>query len=375
MRGSPHVHGILWMRNAPDVKFLEEKCDELKHAIIEFLDKIICCETPNINFVDVGVHPSSVKILDVIDEKEDLAALINNVQMHTCSNKCTNNGKSSCKYGFPKMLREVSDLVMNKRKYYEYEGKRNHPDINKFGELFLKCTRSNGDVTGVLSDSGFKQYLSKYVSKGEVKSLPLLEILTNVLHAATNNSSVKSSVQKSLMAALVQRDYSAQEVHHLLSGKKLYSCSRIFVKLNLKDTQWKYHVDLDESGEIKDNCNHIFHSYSKRPKSLEKVCLLKFMQLYNTQNYGVRRRSAVVVVYPRLKLAGDESDEQEVARQLVLLYVPWRDLEGISHDARGWVNIKLEHNLDATHLPYYSAAKALEPSSETDDEPDETEYV
>jgi len=75
MRGSPHVHGVLWLSNAIDVKLLEAKFSEMKQSLIDYFDKLISCETPNSNYVDVGDHPCSKKICDVSDSEDDLAAL------------------------------------------------------------------------------------------------------------------------------------------------------------------------------------------------------------------------------------------------------------------------------------------------------------
>lgn len=304
MRGSPHVHGVLWLRDAVDVKSLETKFDEVKKSLIEYFDKLISCESPNTNYVDVGAHPCTLKISEVDCVEDDLASLINSVQMHKCSKKCTNDGKSPCRYGFPKEMREHSDIVLNKRKFFEFLGKRNHPQINQYNKDWLRSMRSNCDFSAILSDKGFRQYLSKYVSKSEVKSRPLVEILSSILSEVNQSVTVKTTVQKSFMAALVERDYSAQEVHHLLCGKKLYSSSRAFVKLNMKTTEWKYHISLDTDENVKDQYNHVFYRYSNRPENLKNVSLLKFVQMFSLDNYGLRKRKAVAVIYPRLKCSG-----------------------------------------------------------------------
>ncbi|KAK3914308.1 Glycine N-acyltransferase, partial [Frankliniella fusca] len=302
MRGSPHVHGVMWLQNAVDVNLLQAKFEEVKITVIQYFDKLISCESPNLNYIDVGSHPCSVKIADISSVEDDVAALINTVQMHVCSKKCIKNENSSCRYGFPKDLKEDSDIVMNtNKKYYEFQGRRNHPYINQHNTIWLRCLRSNGDFGAILSDSGFRNYVSKYASKSEVKSRPLLEILSSTLSAINDSVSVTSTLQRSFMAALVERDYSAQEVHHLLSGKKLFSCSRSFVKINLKSSQWKYHISLD-GDNLKDNYIHIFYVYSNRPQKLRNVCLLRFAEMFNIDKYSVRKRKAVVVVVnPRLR--------------------------------------------------------------------------
>ncbi|KAK3909851.1 ATP-dependent DNA helicase PIF6 [Frankliniella fusca] len=350
MRGSPHVHGVMWLNNAADVKLLESRFEEVK--------------------VDVGVHPCSLKIGDITSLEEDLSALINTVQMHVCSKKCTNDGKRNCTYGFPKDLREESELVLNARKFYEFLGRRNHPLINQHNTTWLRSIRSNCDFAAILSDNGFRHYVSKYVSKAEMKARPLLEILHSILSGLDECISVTSTVQRSFMAALVERDYSAQGVHHLLCGKKLYSCSRTFVKVNLKQNQWKYHLNLDEH-VVKDNYNNVLYSYSKRPQKLKNVSLFQYVEMFNIEKYSVRKRKAVAVVYPRLKCHGDNIDWDEIARQLVLLHVPWNDIDQLCADGNGWVELMKKHSLAIDQLPYYkSDPNILENSNLSDDECD-----
>ncbi|KAK3908319.1 ATP-dependent DNA helicase [Frankliniella fusca] len=363
MRGSPHVHGVMWLSNAVDVKMLESKFEEVKISVINFFDRLISCETPNLNFVDVGTHPCSVKIADTTCVEDDLSALINTVQMHECSKRCTNDGKTKCKYGFPKDLRENSDLVLSKRKYYEFHGKRNHPNINQYNTIWLRSLRSNCDFGAILSDGGFRHYIAKYASKSEVKSRPLLDILSSILSGINESTSVRSTIQRSFMAALVERDYSAQEVHHLLCGKKLFSCSRSFVKVNLKTSNWKYHMNLDDD-VLKDSYNHILYSYSKRPLKLHNVCLLRYVEMFNIEKYSVRRRKAVAVVFPRLRCHGDNIDLEEIARQLVLLYVPWIDLDEICGNGNQWQDIMRKYNLSINLLPYYKGQEATESMNE-----------
>lgn len=49
----------------------------------------------------------------------------------------------------------------------------------------------------------------------------------------------KSVIMKLLLSTIGERDYSAQEVSHVLMGLPLYKCSRSFVKINIHDENWK----------------------------------------------------------------------------------------------------------------------------------------
>lgn len=230
-----------------------------------------------------------------------------------------------------------------------------------------------GDFGAILSDTGFRHYIAKYASKSEVKSRPLLDILSSILSGINESTSVTSTIQKSFMAALVERDYSAQEVHHLLCGKKLFSCSRSFVKINLKTSDWKYHMNLDDD-VVKDNYNHIFYAYSRRPLKLQNISLLQFVEMFNIEKYSVRKRKAVAVVFPHLKCHGDNINHEQIARQLVLLYVPWTDIDKICENGNQWEEIMKKHNLSLNLLPYYKSQEQTESINESlssDDEVDD----
>lgn len=51
--------------------------------------------------------------------------------------------------------------------------------------------------------------------------------------------SSKSVIMKLILSTIGERDYSAQEVSHVLMGLPLYKCSRSFVKVCIQDENWK----------------------------------------------------------------------------------------------------------------------------------------
>ncbi|KAK3925505.1 Spore cortex-lytic enzyme, partial [Frankliniella fusca] len=283
------------------VKELQVKFNEVKQQIIEYFDKFISCINPNTNYVITSEHPCRTRIEDVVDYHKHIEALVNTVQRHTkCSTrtclKIDKNGILKCKHNFPKELRETSDIVLSKKKYYEFVGARNDDRLNQFSEFVIE--KSSGTTT------------------------------------------VKSAVQQTLMSALIQRDYSAQEVHHLLAVNKLYSCSRSFVTLNLADTEWFYHINLEklETDIFNENCNQLFSSYSKRPASLKKV--------------------------------DSTETSEEIARQLCLLYCPWQQLNELPKNGLEWIAMMQKHKLDYKVLPYFKEELKFDTTADESDDED-----
>ncbi|KAK3909275.1 Histone transcription regulator 3-like protein, partial [Frankliniella fusca] len=172
LRGSPHVHGVLWFAGAVNVKELQVKFNEVKQQIIEYFDKFISCINPNTNYVITSEHPCRTRIEDVVDYHKHIEALVNTVQRLTkCSTrtclKIDKNGILKCKHNLPKELRETSDIVLSKRKYYEFVGARNNDRLNQFSEFVLGSWTGNHGLTAILSEGGFSHYISKYATKPE----------------------------------------------------------------------------------------------------------------------------------------------------------------------------------------------------------------
>jgi len=86
-RGSPHAHGVLWVKDAPD----PEK--DSPTTIARFADKYISCEIPS--------------------ENEDplLFSLVTQVQRHSHTASCTQTGKT-CRFNFRKPISDETLLTV-----------------------------------------------------------------------------------------------------------------------------------------------------------------------------------------------------------------------------------------------------------------------
>lgn len=364
--------------NCVDVRLLMSNFEEVKEQVIAYFDKLISCENPNTNYVDTGDHPSRVRIEDIINEEDDLAALVNTVQRHTkkCTLKtCLRWNKKlqdyKCRYGFPKELRAKSDIVLNERKFFEFEGKRNDDRLNKFIEFFLTTWRANGDGTPIVSEGGFLYYIAKYAAKPEVRSVQLIDIFKKFMISDHKCKDLRTAVTKTFMTCLVERDYSGQEVHHILSSKKLYGCSRSFVKVNLKDTEWLYHIqleDIEDQGNFSENGNEIFQRYVSRPSSLRNVSLHDFVKKYNLYTCRPRKRDAIVMVYPKLKYVDSGEVNIDLVRQLVMLNVPWETFSNLPDTDDQWHLEYSKNNLSIDMLPYYKKKTCYDFSVEDDED-------
>ena len=145
-RGSPHVHGMGWIKDSPDVEDTRQEegskhCDDnlQQHAqvseadgrekrfteVIQFCDKIVSTWNPSLDENGTGnnphpqVNPASYRYSDKVGhEASDYAELIVTVQRHAhcspfyCLSK-TQKGEWQCRFGFPKQLQDQTTIVFN----------------------------------------------------------------------------------------------------------------------------------------------------------------------------------------------------------------------------------------------------------------------
>jgi hypothetical protein len=80
-RGSPHVHGFLWLQGAPNVDLLQD--EPLRQPAIRFYDRLVSAIHPNISQQPTHPHPCQLRYSDITDPDIDLPSLLNRVQRHT----------------------------------------------------------------------------------------------------------------------------------------------------------------------------------------------------------------------------------------------------------------------------------------------------
>jgi hypothetical protein len=128
-RGSPHVHGLAWLPDAPNVEeMLANSGDTSTTArdnLTQFVDKIVSTTNPAVlpdgSNVDeapppkTNPHVCNRPYSEVDNFEEDLSDLISTCQRHTrCSAAyClrTRNGQQKCRFGYPKPLQPETSLI------------------------------------------------------------------------------------------------------------------------------------------------------------------------------------------------------------------------------------------------------------------------
>ena len=316
-RGSPHVHGVAWLPNAPDVEQLlkdSENAEALKQDIIQYANRLVSTINPAVapDGSDVESAPQPVtqphicnkSYLEVADRQEDLSQLIATCQRHTrCSEAyClrTNHGKQVCRFGYPKLLQPETTVVTEDEPTLLTA--RNDGMLNSFNPVQLSAWRANVDMQYIVSRRRVIDYCTKYVTKSEPRSESLKDTFAKIVRSLKDDNRSLKAVQKLLIHTIGDRDYSAQETCHILLQLPMYKCSRDFIVLSL-DGSRAVEDCVQDDGRV--TAPSTLDHYLVRPATpvFNKMTLLEFTQSYTIpKELGAapnkRNKKVVVITRP-----------------------------------------------------------------------------
>ena len=314
-RGSPHIHMLVWVENAPT---LETNSEE---EIIQFVDQYLTCSSDN-------------------EKTADLVKL----QSHKHSRTCRKKGKPICRFGFPlpplprtmllypleenvdkykkkntelqKVMNECKeneDMTFNeflqniaKMDFEDYiccirsslkapkvflKRKTKEMRINPFNENILLAWKANLDIQIVLEPYGCASYIVGYISKSQRGMSAQLDAAAK--EARRGNLDLKKQVRHIGNVFSNCVEVSAQEAVYLDLQIPLTKCTRdiVFINTSIPEERiflLKPKAALDElPAESTDiESENVIQRYSKRPRQLGKFCLADYV-------------SKIDVIYPK----------------------------------------------------------------------------
>lgn len=207
-RGSPHVHGLAWLPNAPDVERLLSSSEAARQEITDYADSLISTCNPAVlpdgsNVADApapktGLHVCNQVYTSIQDFDRDLADLIATCQRHTrCSAAyClrTMNGRQECRFGYPKPLQPNTALVLEDEPTLLTA--RNDGMLNSFNPVQLSAWHANVDMQYIVSRRRVIEYCTKYVTKSEPRFQSLKEVFTSIVQSLKAESSAEIADQQ-----------------------------------------------------------------------------------------------------------------------------------------------------------------------------------
>lgn len=337
-RGSPHVHGLLWLDDSPDCSNIDSLDHEQHSSIISFFDRLVSAQVGARLSIPIQDSPCRQRFTDLTTEQKsrDLDRMLNAVQRHSrCGTHCLRKKRGTstiaCRYGFPIEMNIESRLI-KENGVWKFYPKRNDEYLQRYNRFVTQVWRGNTDFSAITSRDAVLHYIAKYASKGEQQSETFSEILRRVLQRNPADTPAKTLVRQLLITSVAERNFSAQEVAHLISGWPLFHASRTFVVLSLKQ-EWR---QLDGGTSI-------VRRYMSRPQTLEEVTLFDFARFHNYRTGGPRMKECIVRVVPHIRLSDDAQSNEEYFKLQCSLHIPWRTNP---HDMLGgltWEEFYLSH--------------------------------
>jgi ATP-dependent DNA helicase PIF1 len=322
-RGSPHIHGLMWFEGAPDCSNIGSLRDEERERIVLYFDDLVsACLGEHQNMINVP-NPCRRRLTDLtpIEREDDLDKLLFTVQRHSrcgphCMRKKRGTRRIECRFKFPMDLEEESTLRLEEGSW-KFFPKRNDALLQRFNKFVTQVWRANTDFSPITSKDAVLNYISKYASKGEYASESYSIILRRVLNRNPIDTPAATLVRQLLVSSVAERNYSAQEIQHLLMGWPLYHYSRSIIVLSLREDWVRFGAPQG---------NTLVSHYAHRTDSLDSLSLYDFAKNFRFEGQRIIRRhkECVVRVIPYLTLSDDPTNNDEFYKLQVKLHVPWK---------------------------------------------------
>ena len=352
-RGSPHVHGVAWLENAPDVEQLltaQEESDVFAAAkqITSYVDGLISTMNPGISgdggdgeifppAVTKPLHICNKSYAAVDDFQMDLVDLVATCQRHTrCSTAyCLRKkkGKLECRFHYPKPLQSVTSIVADEKGEPMVLTARNDSLLNSYNPVQLSAWRANVDMQYVVSRQKVINYVAKYATKSENRSKTLKEVFSNVMKTVKDDGTALKVVQKLMVSSVAERNLSAQETCHLLLQYPMFRATRDFVILSLDGSR-----EVDDrlkEGAVVTVDSQLDH-YRARPTTpqFDNITLLEFVRGYRIPKRvgdDLIRRQKEVVVIARPYCSPDPNGPmyEQYSKQKLMMHQPFRQLDDL----------------------------------------------
>ena len=330
MRGSPHLHSLIWTSDCPELKDGSEEAyiryiddhvqgnlqnrenDSKFHDLVKMYQKHThsrsCKKYKNIpcrfNFGQFFTNetvvskpladdiPDAQKVLVLKKRNEILCSVKEKINEKLDPSKPDYDSSTSaedvlamCKvskedYNWALSISEDSDFELHLRRAVD------SCFINNYFEAGIKGSRANVDLQPVFNHYKCITYVCSYFSKDETECSQA--IMNAAREAKDNNLNIRESLRKVGTAFLSCREVSAQEcVYRCMPElwlRKTFPCI-VFVNTGLPEERCRVAKSQEEIEALDDESTDIFMSniierYSDRPNIVDQLCLAEFAAYY-----------------------------------------------------------------------------------------------
>src|SRR3984893_10009550 len=244
------------------------------------------------------IHPSAQLFNTLQDTKKELAEILNCLQHHTkcapgyCEQKKKGSGEIFCRFGYPKMCRDHSELSKDPgRDFVELNTRRNDELLNSYNATFILGWRANIDFRPVINKEAVIAYVAKYASKGESTSSSYQDTLQKAISHLQDSDAAGVAYQKMLSSFAAERDISSQETCHILHSLPLVKSSRQYRNIYVAPDEASENVNFEASEKEQ---RGVLEHYKTRPveqkPELANVSLLEFATSWNWKGNHYTKR-------------------------------------------------------------------------------------
>ncbi|KAG7000331.1 hypothetical protein FocnCong_v013276 [Fusarium oxysporum f. sp. conglutinans] len=303
-RGSPHNHGLYWMDSCPgtdmddeaarDAKVIPERDPlSIEMTFLRLSQIVNRCQRHKCN--TTYCLRVRKRTGDLARDMEGAAADIEAANVA--------NPERECRFDFPRALRELAAVIRKEgRSYYVFEAARNDSLMNHFNPAIILGWLANIDISPCTSLQAVITYAAKYCSKSEKKTEPYCKLADQVLPHTAHLQPLLSFSSRLMNKLIAERDYSAQEISHLLLNIPLQEGTRMVVVVDCRPLELhgrSYRVDEDVIETVGS-----YRKYLERNDQHEDVTYLEYLQSYNLKTWrrlAANAKKRVLSYFPRYK--------------------------------------------------------------------------
>jgi hypothetical protein len=344
-RGSPHMHGLLWLEND---NFKDVKC----------IDSLVqCYDLPDVSLESNLSHPSSLRPpkLDNIDHcVKDIKNCLS-LQLHRCNARCSRK-RNVCK--FPKQLSEDTKIEEKTITH-----KRNNAFINNYNLFILRLWRANIDLQILVNDPiSAALYTSYYSSKCEPLSSAEEISLLNKIRSRTDSLDTSRSKVLSIVHNINNsRSVSIQEALWTIMDYPMVYSSREFLCIYVPSSPVDNTVVLLSNTEVQAGRKYLMW-YTHRPLELENLSFFNFFSNFHVvkatnnepthvmllpyQHFRAVPLTKPVIVHPSRYIKPSIDDDQWIYQQLYL-HTQWRTQDDFRGDDSASLKSRFEFYMNS----------------------------
>jgi hypothetical protein len=220
---------------------MDQSTSDLRDIFASFWGEYITAWNPNPERLPDRRNPASIPPNDIVNTADQFASLANRLQMHPicsapyCLRRRKGAEQLTCRFHYPRALTDVPIVTkaINNQSWL-FSPARNQPNLNQCTPVITMGWMANTDIQPSTSLHAVLNYLGKYVSKAEKASTSYIELQAQILPYINSRSPLLSFASKLLNKLIAERDWSGQEVSHILLGLPLQEGSRSVINLDCR---------------------------------------------------------------------------------------------------------------------------------------------